>query len=283
MKVPNGMKVPSSKTPVLRSTSSPGDFGTSTTDGGQNPKKLLRPLPYPEADRIVSLYERNPHLGFENASVSPANYVDWREQNRVFEEIGFVGEFAASRSFILTGADSTRRPFRPTRTPGDRSGRRKCCRRKASFAGKKSIHQPALRGGDGLWKDFRQSRPNVWDGCNPVRPSLGTYGVRASIAAADSGGAFTVAGVQDRRGLPIKLSYRKRFHSRHFVGVRFPRQVSECASSPAVTAAATVSTQDMSDFVEALKRLSVERGTFMRRVKPVQRFNASTLQRFNQP
>jgi putative ABC transport system permease protein len=70
---------------------------------------LLRPLPYAEADRIVSVYERNPRLGFESANVSPANYLDWREQNRVFEEIAFVGEFAASRSFILTGQEQAQR------------------------------------------------------------------------------------------------------------------------------------------------------------------------------
>jgi outer membrane protein assembly factor BamB len=39
------MKVPNPKTPVLRSTGSPGDFGTSTAEGGQTSKKLQIPNP----------------------------------------------------------------------------------------------------------------------------------------------------------------------------------------------------------------------------------------------
>ncbi len=39
----------------------------------------------------------------------------------------------------------------------------------------------------------------------------------------------------------------------------------------------------MNDFVEALKRLSVKRGALKRRAEPTSRFNASTLQRFNEP
>ncbi|MCI0541431.1 MAG: ABC transporter permease [Verrucomicrobiales bacterium] len=70
---------------------------------------LLRPLSYPEADRIVNVYERNPRLGFDTANVAPADFVDWQEQNTVFETLAFVGEFAAGRSFILTGGDVAER------------------------------------------------------------------------------------------------------------------------------------------------------------------------------
>ena len=41
---------------------------------------LLRPLPYDNPDRIVTLVESNPTRGFPRFSVSPPNYVDWRNQ-----------------------------------------------------------------------------------------------------------------------------------------------------------------------------------------------------------
>lgn len=52
---------------------------------------LLRPLPYEEPDRLVTLWERSPRRGLERALVSPPNYMEWREQNRVFENMTFFG------------------------------------------------------------------------------------------------------------------------------------------------------------------------------------------------
>jgi putative ABC transport system permease protein len=46
---------------------------------------LLRPLPYKDSDRIVVVWEKPPK-GRQN-SVSAANFLDWREQNRVFEHL----------------------------------------------------------------------------------------------------------------------------------------------------------------------------------------------------
>jgi putative ABC transport system permease protein len=44
---------------------------------------LLRPLPYPEADRIVRVLERPPTGGLNG--ISTLNYLDWANQNGVFE------------------------------------------------------------------------------------------------------------------------------------------------------------------------------------------------------
>jgi putative ABC transport system permease protein len=49
---------------------------------------LLRPLPYPHADRLVLAWERNLAIGKERDPVAPLNYQDWRNQNTVFDELG---------------------------------------------------------------------------------------------------------------------------------------------------------------------------------------------------
>jgi len=49
---------------------------------------LLRPLPYPHAERIVALNEvMHGKGGAEGASLSPGNYLDWRAQSTSFDEI----------------------------------------------------------------------------------------------------------------------------------------------------------------------------------------------------
>src|SRR5689334_17760769 len=50
---------------------------------------LLRPLPYPEPERIVALWERNPRLGFEQELVTPGDLADWRSETHVFSAIGY--------------------------------------------------------------------------------------------------------------------------------------------------------------------------------------------------
>src|SRR5262245_31785000 len=47
---------------------------------------LLRPLPYPEPDRLVMVWERRIKEDARNL-VSVADFRDWRERNRVFENI----------------------------------------------------------------------------------------------------------------------------------------------------------------------------------------------------
>ena len=51
---------------------------------------LLRPLPYPEPDRLVTLYNSYPGIGIPKASSSGTNYRDRREATDVFEEVGLI-------------------------------------------------------------------------------------------------------------------------------------------------------------------------------------------------
>jgi putative ABC transport system permease protein len=52
---------------------------------------LLRPLPYPDGDRLVAVYESLPFLsgqqGNATNSVSPANWLDWQRESRTFERL----------------------------------------------------------------------------------------------------------------------------------------------------------------------------------------------------
>jgi predicted permease len=49
---------------------------------------LIRPLPFPAPDRLVSLWEKLP--GYQHMELSPANYRDWKRMNTLFEDIGAV-------------------------------------------------------------------------------------------------------------------------------------------------------------------------------------------------
>ena len=47
---------------------------------------LLRPLPFPDADRLVRVYEKTP--AYSQLELSAANYRDWKAGATVFESIG---------------------------------------------------------------------------------------------------------------------------------------------------------------------------------------------------
>src|SRR5687767_6161665 len=46
---------------------------------------LLRPLPYPQPDQIVRVFETSRTM--MESPASPPNFLDWREQNHVFERV----------------------------------------------------------------------------------------------------------------------------------------------------------------------------------------------------
>ena len=60
---------------------------------------LLRPLAYRDADALVRLWSKSAGRNLEFFSVSPADYKDWKTQNRVFSA---MGAFERQREAVLT-------------------------------------------------------------------------------------------------------------------------------------------------------------------------------------
>ncbi|HSJ74875.1 MAG TPA: ABC transporter permease, partial [Gemmatimonadales bacterium] len=49
---------------------------------------VLRPLPFPDPDRLIRLWETNPQT--DSFSVSELNYLDWRQENRSFTDMAAI-------------------------------------------------------------------------------------------------------------------------------------------------------------------------------------------------
>src|SRR5258708_26219963 len=47
---------------------------------------VLRPLPYPDADRLTMVWEANDGKGLSHERISPVNFVDYRGLSQVFED-----------------------------------------------------------------------------------------------------------------------------------------------------------------------------------------------------
>src|SRR5579871_5345533 len=47
---------------------------------------LMRPLPYPDADRVALVYMHFSPQNFDRGTMCMADYLDWKAQNHVFEE-----------------------------------------------------------------------------------------------------------------------------------------------------------------------------------------------------
>jgi len=62
---------------------------------------ILRPLPFPAPDRLVMLGENNPEKNWHMEEAAGANYLDWKEQVRAFQDI--VAYDGAPSHITLTG------------------------------------------------------------------------------------------------------------------------------------------------------------------------------------
>jgi putative ABC transport system permease protein len=71
---------------------------------------FLRPLPFPHQDRLVTLWERDAARGINERRLTPANFVDWRAQSRLFEELGVLPMWSgSSQHFNIAGANGVER------------------------------------------------------------------------------------------------------------------------------------------------------------------------------
>ncbi len=66
---------------------------------------LLKPLPFPELDRVVAVWDKLPSRGVMHNEVAVANYLDWQSQTQSFEQLGLYRWWSAN----LTGIDPPER------------------------------------------------------------------------------------------------------------------------------------------------------------------------------
>ena len=78
---------------------------------------LLRPLPYGDPDGLVTVWEEMSADGFPRNTPAPANYLDWRNRNRVFQ--GMAATVAANANIIGDGSPE-QVLGRPVRVDGGR-------------------------------------------------------------------------------------------------------------------------------------------------------------------
>ena len=58
---------------------------------------LLRPLPYPQPDRLAAIWLHSPGIGIFRDWPSPGQYIDIQNENHSFEEMAISRRAAASR------------------------------------------------------------------------------------------------------------------------------------------------------------------------------------------
>jgi putative ABC transport system permease protein len=60
---------------------------------------LLRPLPFANSEQLMNIWETDSTRGYKRGAASYPNFVDWREQNHVFERMATYHD----NDFIMTG------------------------------------------------------------------------------------------------------------------------------------------------------------------------------------
>lgn len=76
-------------------------IGASTAVFSLAQASLLRPLPYPDASRLVAVWEELRVLGIERFPAPVGDYVDYKNENQAFDDIGAVED----AHFVLRGGD----------------------------------------------------------------------------------------------------------------------------------------------------------------------------------
>ena len=61
---------------------------------------LLKPLPFPELDRVVAIWDKLPSRGVMHNEVTVANYLDWQAQSQSFEQLALYRWWSANITAI---------------------------------------------------------------------------------------------------------------------------------------------------------------------------------------
>src|SRR5438093_6441106 len=77
-------------------------IGAGTAVFGIARAVLLRPLPYDNPAALVRVFETNPLKNWTRNIAAPANYADWKAQNRVFTDIAAYEQFNSNGSGAST-------------------------------------------------------------------------------------------------------------------------------------------------------------------------------------
>ena len=123
---------------------------------------LLRPLPYPESDRLVDVWHTPPQQSFpglDKFSVSPANYLDWKAQSTAFEQMAVYTHVGLSLStsndpLPLIGAAVSSDFFSVLRTNATRG-------RTFTPDEERTGHDQVVVIGNGLWQRAFGANPNI--------------------------------------------------------------------------------------------------------------------------
>ena len=75
-------------------------IGATTVTFGVADHVLVRPLPFPEPDRLVKLYQDQTFRGYSRMEVAPPNFLDWKRASRSFERLAAY----TAQSGTLVGA-----------------------------------------------------------------------------------------------------------------------------------------------------------------------------------
>jgi len=80
-------------------------IGANTTIFSAINALLLKPLPFPELDRVVAIWDKVPSRGVLHNEVTVANFLDWQSQSQSFEQLALHRWWSAN----LTGIDPPER------------------------------------------------------------------------------------------------------------------------------------------------------------------------------
>jgi putative ABC transport system permease protein len=171
---------------------------------------LLRPLPFPQPERLVVVAESAPKLGFPEMGGSPPNFNDWRRSNRVFASLDAVRR----RRFTLTGSGGEPQAVAGAAVTGDffrTVGARPLAGRLLEPADDRPGGEPVVVLGADLWHERFGGDPGI------LRRRI-TIDGRSHAVVGIAPPTLRYPGAS-RLWVPLALDYAKERRGAHYLGV----------------------------------------------------------------